>query len=122
MIDLIKEKGQIVAERFGQAWTSCMVAMVGGDLTVLSTKHAIIASKTGIITGLAMLAASFVPWEQVRENKWFSIFLVGVFTILGDLWNHPTHYGLAATEAIVTGFGAMILAVIYEKATAKRSK
>ena len=122
MIDLIKEKGRIVGERFGQAWTACMVAMVQGDLTVLSMKHAITASKTGIITGLAMLAVSFIPWEKVRENQWVSIFLVGVFTIIGDLWNHSTHFGAPAVEAIATGFGAMILAVVYEKATGKWSK
>ena len=121
MFHLVKEKVMIVAERFGQAWTACMVAMVQGDLTVLSLYHAKIAAKTGIVTGVAMLVASFVPWEEIRRNKWFTTFLVGLFTTAADLWNHPTHFGPAWAEAAVTGVGAMILAVLYERVMERRN-
>ena len=51
-----------VLERFNLAWrkyteafTSCMLCMVGGDLTVVSWNHVFTASKTGTGSALALL-------------------------------------------------------------------
>ena len=121
MFQKVKQKIMIVAERFSQAWTSCMVMMVEGDLGALTLYHAKVASKTGIVTGLAMVAASFIPWKKVREDKWVLTFLLGVATAAADLWNHPTHFGPEWAEAVATGAGAMVLAVLYERVVQKKA-
>jgi hypothetical protein len=105
---VIKEKLTLVTEKFGQSWAACMVAMTQGDLSVVSLGHAITASKTGILTGLAMLAASFLPWN----NKWLGIFLTGAFTAIADALIHSDHF---PAEHLATGAGAMLLAIVFER-------
>jgi hypothetical protein len=103
----IMSKLKILIERFAQAWTACIFCMVQGDLSVVSVKHFVDASETGILTGLAMVLASFLPWK----DKWLGIFLVGLFTAIAD---NLTHMAMFPYEAICTGFGAMLLAILYE--------
>jgi len=104
----LKTKLTILVERFGQSWSACMLAMVQGDVTVLTFNHAIVASKTGLLTGLAMVAASLYK----NGNQWLGIYLTGLFTVIADFVVHPQHFPL---EAVVTGLGAMALATIYDK-------
>ena len=103
---------KLLVEKFAEAWTACMISMVQGDVTVLTLSHAFTASKTGILTGVAMVVASFLPWD----NKWVGIFLTGIFTMIADIIVHPTHFGPEWLEAVCTGFGAMMLALIYSRA------
>tara|TARA_B110000211_G_C13603391_1_gene345712 strand:- start:44 stop:394 length:351 start_codon:yes stop_codon:yes gene_type:complete len=105
---------KLLVEKFAEAWTACMICMVQGDVTVLTLSHAFTASKTGILTGVAMVVASssFLPWD----NKWVGIFLTGIFTMIADIIVHPTHFGPEWLEAVCTGFGAMMLALIYSRA------
>ena len=104
----LKTKLTILVERFGQSWSACMLAMVQGDVSVLTFNHAIVASKTGLLTGLAMVAASLYK----NGNQWLGIYLTGLFTVIADFVVHPQHFPL---EAVVTGLGAMALATIYDK-------
>jgi len=104
----LKTKLTILVERFAQAWSACMLAMVQGDVTVLTFNHAIVASKTGLLTGLAMVVASLYK----DGNKWLGIYLTGLFTMIADFFVHAEHFPL---EAVVTGLGAMALATIYDK-------
>lgn len=104
-------------QKFSEAWLACMVCMVQGDLTVISLKHAITASKTGSIAGLAVVAA-FIMCQ--RQNKWVSIWLTGMFTTLADLLIHPTHFGPHYAEALLTGIGAAALAFVTEQFLIKR--
>jgi len=101
-------KLKILTERFGQSWSACMLAMVQGDVSVLTFNHAIVASKTGLLTGLAMVVASLYK----NGNQWLGIYLTGLFTVIADFVVHPQHFPL---EAVVTGLGAMALAIIYDK-------
>ena len=101
-------KLKVLVERFGQSWSACMLAMVQGDVSVLTFNHAIVASKTGLLTGLAMVAASLYK----GGNQWLGIYLTGLFTVIADFVVHPQHFPL---EAVVTGLGAMALAIIYDK-------
>ena len=105
----------IIGEKFGEAWTACMVCMVQADLSALTISHAITASKTGILTGLAMFVASFLPWD----NKWLGIFLTGAFTALADALIHSDHF---PAEHLVTGLGAMLLALLFDRTFKKEKK
>ena len=102
------DKLKILIKNFSLSWTACMVAMTQGDLSVISMKHVMSASETGILTGLAMVAASLLPWK----NQWLGIFLVGLFTMIADSMSHMSMFPY---ESAVTGLGAMLLAVAYEK-------
>ena len=105
---MIKEKLTLVTKKFGESWAACMGMMVQGDLSVLTFNHVLVASKVGILTGLAMLVASFLPWN----NKWLGIFLTGAFTAITDALIHADHF---PAEHLVTGVGAMGLAILFEK-------
>ena len=108
----MKKKLKLLAEKFSEAWTACMLCMVQGDLTVISLHHAITASKTGIIAGIAVVIASY--WNRI-DNKYGLIWATGVLTTLADFSIHPTHFGPEWAEAVVTGIGAAGLAWILSK-------
>jgi len=113
---MIREKINILIEKFTEAWTACMICMVQGDLSVLTLNHAYIASYTGGIAGIALVVASFLPYK----NVWIGIFLTGVFTSIADILAHTTHFGTEFTESIVTGIGAMGLAIVFHKVLRRR--
>ena len=99
-------------DKFSQAWTACMLCMVQGDLTVLTLSHALTASKTGTLAGVAYVATSLLTKV---DNKWFAVWLTGVLTMLADIVVHPTHFGDNWMEAACTGLGAAILCTIFER-------
>lgn len=102
------KKLKLWTEKFSEAWASCMLCMVQGDLTVVSINHAITASKTGALAGLAMVVASFVPWN----NRWLGVFLTGFFTALAD---YITGWSTTLIQPLCTGLGAMLLCVLWER-------
>lgn len=106
---MILQKLKLLAEKFSESWTACMLCMVQGDLTVLTLNHAYTASKTGIIAGIAIVLASY--WKKVN-NKYGLIWLTGVLTTFADFIIHPTHFGPAWAESVVTGITAGFLAWI----------
>ena len=95
--------------KFSEAWTSCALCMVQGDLSVFTIKHALIAGKTGLIAGLLVVLTSYV---QRLDNKWLLAWMTGVMTSIADFIIHPTHFGDRWVEAVVTGIGAGILSII----------
>jgi len=109
---MLKDKMKLLAEKFTEAWTACMLCMVQGDLTVLTLNHAYTASKTGLIAGIAIVLASY--WKKVN-TEYGLIWLTGVLTTFADLLSHPSHFGTWWTEALCTGIGAAFLAWILTK-------
>ena len=107
-----KEKLKLLAEKFGEAWTACMLCMVQGDLTVLTLSHAYTASKTGLIAGIAVVIASY--WNRI-DNKYGLIWATGVLTAIADLTVHSSHFGPEWAEALCTGIGAGLLAWVLSK-------
>lgn len=91
-----------------------MLCMVQGDLTVISINHALTATKTGTLAGLAFVLTAYFA---TVDNKWFAVWLTGILTMLADIISHPTHFGDNWVEAAVTGLGAAILCIIYERKT-----
>lgn len=97
------------AEKFGEAWLSCLLVMVQGDISALTLKHAYVAGKTGLIMVLAYCMASKF---STKQTVYLDVLLTGVLTALADVITHPTHFGGATAEAIVTGITASILALV----------
>ena len=100
-------------EKFIMAWTACMICMVQGDLTVLSWSHAITASKTGALSGLAYGLVAFTGKDP--KTTLFAAWLTGTLTMGADLIAHPTHFGPEWMEAFCTGLGAAALLYIWER-------
>ena len=87
----IKRKLALFFHKLSLAWLSCMIFMVQGNLMQLTSKHAIIATRTGVITGALVVLMSFI----------LPIFMfIGCF--IADLLSHPTHFGHFWTEAFCT--------------------
>jgi len=109
MVQGLTYRIKLWTEKFLEAWTACALVMVQGDLTVFSLSHAVIAAKTGTLTGIAFVLTSFITRIN---NKWGNAAVTGILTAMADIVIHPTHFGLWWTEAVVTGVGAGILALI----------
>ena len=99
MIGIVK----IWSEKFGEAWTACMLCMVQGDVTVMTLGHALTASKTGALTGAGCVLASFVSRTR---NKVADAFMTGIVTSSADIMVHPSHFGLKMSESLLTGLCA----------------
>ena len=100
-------KFKVFWQNFVASFTACGLAMVQGDLTVFTFGHLGVAAEVGIITGLAMAIAMTFDWAEV-----VGIWLTGLFTAGVDFITHPAYFPY---EAIATGFGAMVIALLIKK-------
>jgi len=100
---------RLMGRKFSEAWTSCILCMVQGDLSVLTVHHAVVAGKTGLYTAAAVLLLSFS--KRFPNNQYILAWLTGVITMFADMISHPSHI----IENICTGLGAGLLALIISK-------
>ena len=107
MLKKLKQTGKT----FSESWTACCLAMVQGDLSVLTLGHAMTAARTGILASVVMFVALFI---KNNPSKWFIAWLTGIATAFSDILVHPSHFGTSYTEAIATGAGAFFLAYMVE--------
>jgi|TARA_R100000027_G_scaffold16397_1_gene11772 H+/gluconate symporter-like permease len=106
---MINSKTWDCGEKFTEAWLSCMIMMVQGDLTAWTFKHAVTALKTSTAAVLAYAACMLV---FSKENKALNILLIGVLTAIFDYEVHPSHFGEHYSEAIATGISTSAMALI----------
>ena len=85
--------------------------MPGSIANISSLAHWEIALRTGLVTGILVLVLSFTPFVELYRNRYGNALAVGGLTALGDAYSHANHYGIAYTEAIVTGVIAGLLAL-----------
>ncbi len=104
MLEKIKQS----FEKFVEAFTACGLAMVQGDVTILSLQHFITAGKVGVLTSIAY----FVTLKLNIKFKYASIWLTGVLVTLADYLIHAPGFPM---ESLATGAGAMSIAYIYER-------
>ena len=104
-MEVTKKKLILFVNKFSLAWLACMIAMVRGDLSVLNFNHAVVASKTGTLTGIIVVLMSLVPIQFKYKLPIFMF--IGCF--IGDLLTHDTHYGYWWSEAIITALIASVL-------------
>jgi hypothetical protein len=107
----VQDRIGIIRARFSQAFGACMIAMTQGDIGVISLDHFFKAGRVGLITALACVTASFIPRHTHRMGIW----LTGVFTALADYLTHPSMMPGEFTECLVTGVGALILALLWDR-------
>ena len=107
-MDKVKRKSALFFHKLALAWLSCMIFMVQGNLPALTSKHAIIATKTGVITGSLVVLMSFIPWNF--HFKLPILMFIGCF--IADLLAHPTHFGHWWTEAACTALLAAVFSYV----------
>ncbi len=96
-------------ERAGEVWLSCMLFMVQGNLSALTTNHGITALKVS----LGVVTTYFVAKKILKvKNFWKTILLLAAITAVIDYLVHPTHFGEAWSEAVLTGIGASAFASV----------
>jgi len=82
--------------------------MVQGNLPALTAKHALIATRTGAITGVLVVLMSFIPWKF--HFKLPILMFIGCF--VADIMSHPTHFGESWTEAAYTALMASVFSYV----------
>ena len=75
-----------------------MIFMVQGNLPQLTPEHALIATRTGAITGTLVVLMSFIPWKFYLKLP--LLMFIGCF--VADILSHSTHFGERWTEALFT--------------------
>ena len=96
-------------ERAGEVWLSCMLFMVQGNLSALTMNHGITALKVslGVVT-------TYIVAKKILKvkNFWKTIILLAAITAAIDFIVHPTHFGEAWSEAVLTGIEASSFATV----------
>jgi hypothetical protein len=99
-----------VGEGVSESTIACLLAMVQGNLLVLTIGHLLVAMQTGFIAGIIAFG---VTVKARINNHWAIALLLGISTTIIDYLIHPSSFGGAATEAIVTGLIAGLLSFMW---------
>lgn len=95
-----------LAENVGESFSACMVAMVQGNLLVVSVGHVVIAAQTGLASGVL---ATLLVWTMRTRSRWVVALTLGAITSVVDYMVHPGMFGPVFAEALVTGAVAAAL-------------
>jgi hypothetical protein len=106
-----------LVENVTQAGAACLITMVQGNLLAITLGHWLIASRTGLLSGAIATAALFVAGWKRRS---LVALVLGVATFAVDYWSHPSHFGGAVMEAVVTALAASALSLLVGKLLARR--
>ena len=96
----MKEQALDCTEKFGEAWISCMVLMVEGDVSAWTFNHALTAFK---VSCSAVLAYAALHLLIHKDSAVLNILLMGILTAVFDFEVHPSHFGPVWAEAVATG-------------------
>ena len=107
-------------KRLSESATSCMVMMTQGNLLAMTLGHWGKALQVGVISSIATIMIIIYGNKEWKDNKFAMAGAIGFFTAVADMMTHPTHFGGASTEAIVTGIGAGLLCLIMTNVWSKK--
>jgi O-antigen ligase len=112
-----------VLENVTEAATACMLTMVQGNILAFGLGHWIVASQTGIAAGVV---ATVALWLSGGRGRWAVAGILGLATAGVDYLVHPSGFGPAIAEPIVTGLAAgalsLIAATVRERWVRRRAK
>ena len=111
----MKEKLKLFWKRLTESTTSCLVTMVQGNALAITLGHWTTALKTGFVSSALYVFISIFMKQDLQENKYAVAGTIGFLTAVADMLIHPSHFGGASTEAIVTGVGAGLLCLVLTK-------
>jgi hypothetical protein len=102
---------KLFLQRFWQPTSACLTCMPGSLGNVWNLGHWTLALQTGLVAALLAVLLSFTPARALYRNRWGNALVVGVLTGLADAYAHPSHYGFAHFESLLTGVVAALLAL-----------
>jgi hypothetical protein len=113
MRDVLKYKLQIFLQRLLGVFLACMFWMVQGDLRLLTTRHWITGLQTAFASAIVPLALSSTSCRIVFEGRYRKFVATAVVVALVDHLIHPSHFGGAFGEAVITGLTAAGLLSVF---------
>ncbi len=105
----MKPKITPIVENVAEATAACLITMSQGNFLAFTLTHWLIASQTGVLAGIAASAALLLTRT---DRRWVIAIVLGIVTAAVDWFVHPSMFGTAVTEAIVTGVGAALLSYL----------
>lgn len=112
---ILKEKWEIFYNKLGEVTPACLLMMVQGDITAITSTHFIKAFTTGTFTALAIIVLSLMPNKEYFKDNYMLAGLTAFITMVIDFMVHPSHFGNATMEAVLTGLAAGVLCLIMSK-------
>lgn len=113
--DVLREKARLFVARFSEAGTSCLLVMVGGNVSALTLAHWVKAFQTGFISAAILVVLSFTPFRRWTVNGLVMAMSITLATTLADYLVHPGRFSIEALEAIITGLGAGALYLLFQR-------
>lgn len=100
--------------RLGGASSACLFWMVEGNATKLTKQHWEIALEVGSISALILLVAlRYAHFRKIEVTDYRKAIATTVVVACVDISLHASHYTGAATEAILTGLTASLIAFFF---------
>jgi len=107
----LSQKMKIFLTPFFEATPACLLIMVQGNIWLATVGHLIKAVETGLITALGVLILSLFT-HRWFSNKYVVAGITGGMCFVADFLAHPSHFGSASTEAMVTGAFTALISLI----------
>ncbi|MBN3753286.1 hypothetical protein G3N95_10050 [Paraburkholderia sp. Tr-20389] len=107
-----KHRAMLFIKRFWQPTSACMTCMPGSWGNIMSIAHWSIALNTGLLTGILAVVLTFTPAAKLYKNRYGNALIVGLLTIVGDIYAHPNHYGPLFAEHVITGVISGLLTLV----------
>ena len=94
--------GRTAAEKFAGAWLACLLVMARGNIfDAFSFEHILLATVCGTV-GAVVTVALLVQMDRTTNSIGRQATLSAVVTLIGDVFAHPSHFGPAWAEPLVT--------------------
>lgn len=107
-----KLRARVFLQRLWQPTFACIACMTAPTFAnLLSLAHWKIAIQTGVGTGVLALLLTFTPIRTMFANRYGNAILVGLLTVLADVWAHSGRFAFAYGEALLTGAVAAAFAL-----------
>jgi hypothetical protein len=113
VLELLREKARLFVARFTESGTSCLLVMVGGNVTALTLPHWAKALQTGAVSAAILVVLSFTPLKRWTSNGLLTAITITLATTIADYFVHPGKFSLQSLEAIITGLGAGALYLLF---------
>jgi hypothetical protein len=82
---------------------SCMFWMVEGKISAITFQHWFVGLKTALFSATLLLILTFFDIFKPSYRKIVKATITAIVVACVDYFVHPGHFGLAGTEAILTG-------------------
>ena len=96
-------------ENVTESAAACMLTMVQGNVLAFGLGHWIVASQTGILAGTV---ATVALWLSGGRGRWAVAGVLGLTTASVGYAVHPSGFGPAIAEPLVTGIAAAGLSLL----------